>query len=87
MKKIIISLLHKRLSFKEITKKAGKSQGTVSVYLKEMTEQNIINRKLHENDLFFELVDSVYVREIIAKHQTSLFERTADNISDIFDSI
>jgi len=87
MKKIIISLLHKRLSFKEITKKAGKSQGTVSVYLKEMTEQNIINRKLHENDLFFELVDSVYVREIIAKHQTSLFERTADNISDIFSTI
>lgn len=87
MKKIIISLLDSELSFKEITKKAGKSQGTVSVYLKEMTEQNIINRKLHENELVFELVDSSYVREIIAKHQTSLFERTADNISDIFSSI
>ena len=87
MKKIIISLLNRELSFKEITKKAGKSQGTISVYLKELTEQGVINRKLHESELIFELVNSVYVREIIAKHQTSLFERTADNISDIFSSI
>jgi predicted transcriptional regulator len=87
MKKIIVSLLDRELSFKEITKKTGKSQGTVSVYLKEMTEQNIISRKLHESELVFELVNSSYVREVIAKHQTSLFERTADNISDIFSSI
>lgn len=87
MKKIIISLLDKELTFKEITKKAGKSQGTVSIYLKEMTEQNIIARKLQESELVFELVNSAYVREIIARHQTSLFERTADNISDIFSSL
>jgi predicted transcriptional regulator len=87
MKKIIVSLLDKELTFKEITKKAGKSQGTISVYLKELTEQGIIDRKLHESELVFELVNPVYVREIIAKHQTSLFERTADNISDIFSSI
>jgi predicted transcriptional regulator len=87
MKKIIISLLDKELTFKEITKKAGKSQGTVSVYLKEMTEQSIIARKLHENELVFELANSAYVKEVIARHQTTLFERTADNISDIFSSI
>ncbi|WP_100181726.1 winged helix-turn-helix transcriptional regulator [Candidatus Nitrosotenuis aquarius] len=87
MKKIIVSLLEKELSFKEITRKAEKSQGTVSVYLKEMTEQGIVTRKLHENELVFCLADSNYIREIIAKHQTSLFERTADNISDIFSSI
>lgn len=87
MKKIITSLLEKDLSFKEITKKVGKSQGTVSIYLKELTEQSIINRKLAENELIFELVDGAYVKAIIAKHQTSLFERTADNISDIFSSI
>jgi len=87
MKKIIVSLLDKEMSFKEITKKAGKSQGTISGYLKELTEQGIINRKLHQNELVFELVNSTYVREIIAKHQTSLFEITADNISNIFSSI
>jgi predicted transcriptional regulator len=87
MKKIIMSLLDEGLTFKEITKKAGKSQGTVSIYLKEMTEQNIIARKMHESELVFEIVNSAYVREVIAKHQTSLFERTADNISDIFSSI
>jgi predicted transcriptional regulator len=87
MKKIIASLLNGSLSFKEITKKAGKSQGTVSVYLRELTEKSIVLRKLDNSELVFELVNSDYVRTIIAKHQTSLFERTADNISDIFSSI
>jgi predicted transcriptional regulator len=87
IKKIIISLLDDGLSFKDITKKTGKSQGTVSVYLKELTEQGIIDRKLDNSELVFEIIDSDYVKEVIAKHQTSLFERTADNISDIFSSI
>ena len=87
MKKIILSLLDKELSFKEITGKAGKSQGTTSVYLKELTESGIVNRKLSGNELVFEIIDSAYVRDIIARHKASLFERTADNISDIFSSI
>ncbi|MBI5698662.1 MAG: ArsR family transcriptional regulator [Thaumarchaeota archaeon] len=87
MKKIIISLLSEQLSFKQITEKAGKSQGTVSVYLKELTENGIVSRKINNNDLVFELADSVYVRDVISRHKTSLFERTADNISDIFSSI
>jgi len=87
MKKIIASLLNGRLSFKEITKKVGKSQGTVSVYLKELTEQGITIRRLHENEIVFGISNVDYVKQIIAKHQTSLFERTADNISDIFSSM
>lgn len=87
MKKIIVALLSGSLSFRDITKKAGKSQGTVSVYLKELTEQGITRRKLQENEIIFEIVNADYVRQIISKHQTSLFERTADNISDIFSSI
>ena len=87
MKKIIMSLFEGDLTFKDITKKAGKSQGTVSIYLKDLTEQNIITRRLQENDLIFGLADVEYVRSIIVKHQTSLIERTADNISDIFSSI
>ena len=86
MKKIIMSLLDGKLSFREITKKAGKSQGTISSYLKELTEQKTVKRRL-ENELVFELEDADYVRQIIAKHKASLFERTADNISDIFSSI
>ena len=87
MKKIIMSLLDGQLSFRQITEKTGKSQGTVSVYLKELTENEIVNRKLSNSDLVFELVDSDYVKGVITKHKTSLFERSADNISDIFSSI
>ena len=87
MKKIITSLLDDELSFREITEKSGKSQGTVSVYLKELTEQNTISRKLNDSELVFEIVDPNYVREVIIRHKASLFERTADNISDIFSSI
>ena len=74
---------NENLSFKEITKKAGKSQGTVSVYLKELTESGIINRKLQQTELVFELVNSNYVKEVIAKHQTSLFERSCDFFSSL----
>lgn len=87
MKKIILLLFDGPLSFRQITDKTGKSQGTVSVYLKELTESQLVNRKLKNSDLLFELANSDYVREIITKHKTSLFERSADNISDIFSSI
>ncbi|NDB47458.1 MAG: ArsR family transcriptional regulator [Nitrososphaeria archaeon] len=87
MKKIITSLFDKEITFKEMTKRAGKSQGTVSVYLKELVEENTITRKLRGNELVFGLSNQDYVKSVISKHQTSLFERTADNISDIFSSI
>lgn len=87
IKKIIVSLLGTKMTFKEITKRTNKSQGTVSVYLSDLTEQSIITRKLQGNELVFGLTDPDYVKSIISKHQTSLFERTADNISDIFSSI
>lgn len=87
MKKIILSLLKGNLSFKEIMRKSGKSQGTVSAYLKELTEQRIIVRKLWQNELVFGIADIEYVRNVLTRHQTSLLERTADNISDIFSSI
>ena len=87
MKKIITSLFDGQLSFRQITEKTGKSQGTVSVYLKELTESQIVSRKLRNADLLFELANSDYVKEIITKHKTTLFERSADNISDIFSSI
>ncbi|NDB51950.1 MAG: ArsR family transcriptional regulator [Nitrosopumilaceae archaeon] len=87
IKKIITSLLDAELTFREITKKTNKSQGTISVYLKDLTEQNIITRKLQDGELVFGLSDSDYVKSVISKHQTSLFERTADNISDIFSAI
>jgi predicted transcriptional regulator len=87
IKKIIISLLGGELTFKEITKKAGKSQGTISIYLKELAEQGIIRRRLDAKEIVFEILDPNYVKQIMAKHQASLFERTADNISDIFSSL
>ncbi|NDB46786.1 MAG: ArsR family transcriptional regulator [Nitrososphaeria archaeon] len=87
MKKIITALFDKEITFKEITKRAGKSQGTVSVYLKELVEENTITRRLRNNELVFGLSNQEYVKSVISKHQTSLFERTADNISDIFSSI
>lgn len=86
-KKIIISLLDGKLTFRQITEKAGKSQGTISTYLKILVESGMVNRRSYNDELVFELANPDYVREIIAKHKTSLFERSADNISDIFSSI
>jgi predicted transcriptional regulator len=87
VKRILVSLLNEGLSFKEIHSATKKSQGTVSVYLKELTEAGIVNRRFIDMDLVFELDKPKVVREVIEKNKASLIERTADNISDIFSSI
>jgi predicted transcriptional regulator len=87
MTKIIVALIDRRLSFKQVLDKVKKSQGTVSAYLKELTEAGIVNRKFLDSNLLFELVDSNNIKQVIEKNKTSIIERTADNISDIFSTI
>lgn len=87
IKRVILALLNEDLSFKEILDKSKKSQGTISTYLKEMTEVGIVSRKFINTNLIFQLVDAKRVKQVIEKNRVSLIERTADNISDIFSSI
>jgi predicted transcriptional regulator len=85
--KIIVALIDKSLSFKQVLDKVKKSQGTISTYLKELTEAGIVKRIFVDSNLLFELVDSNNIKQIIEKNKTSIIERTADNISDIFSAI
>jgi DNA-binding transcriptional regulator GbsR (MarR family) len=79
-------LLNRYLTFKEIVAITKKSQGTVSLCLKNLSEEQIIQRKLENGLLIFQLTNKALLDSLIEK-QPSFIENTANNISDIFSSI
>jgi predicted transcriptional regulator len=85
-RKILTSLLNRYLTFKEIVAITKKSQGTVSLCLKNLSEEQIIQRKLENGLLIFQLTNKALLDSLIEK-QPSFIENTANNISDIFSSI
>jgi predicted transcriptional regulator len=85
-RKILTTLLDGDLTFKEIVNNVKKSQGTVSLSLKSLCEDYLIERKLENSELIFQLTNKELLCSIMVK-QPSFIENTANNISDIFSSI
>lgn len=83
---ILTALLEGNLSFKEIVTKVKKSQGTVSLVLKGLSEDGIVERKIVNGDLTFQIVNKALLDTLIEK-QPTFIENSANNISDIFSSI
>jgi predicted transcriptional regulator len=85
-RKILNALLDGDLQFKDLVKKVQKSQGTVSLGLKSLCEDKLVERKLNNGGLIFQLANKDLLDSIMEK-QPSFIENTANNISDIFSSI
>lgn len=85
-RKILTALLEKDLSFKELVDKVKKSQGTISLCLKSLREDEIVYRKLNEGISLFQVTNKELLNSLIAK-QPSFIENAANNISDIFSSL
>ncbi|WP_268542976.1 winged helix-turn-helix transcriptional regulator [Candidatus Nitrosotenuis cloacae] len=85
-RKILTVLLDGSLSFKDIVSKVKKSQGTVSLVLKGLSEDGIVERKLVNGDLMFQLTNKALLDTLIER-QPTFIENSANNISDIFSSI
>ena len=86
-RQILLGLLEHDMSFKEIVEWAKKSQGTVSIVLKNLTADEIVARKLCDDSIIFEIINKPLVGQLITKYKPKLIESTADNISDIFGSL
>ena len=87
-RQILLSLLdEKRLSFNRIVEKVKKSPSTVSIYLSQLIENNIVEIKIVELKKIFYIKDEEIVQKAINKYHPTLIEKSADRLADIFNSL
>jgi len=86
-RKILTELSDNMLSFKELVDRTKKSQGTVSLCLKSLCADEIIERVFVGGNMMFNLATPSMVNSLIDKQKPTFIENTANNISDIFSSI
>jgi predicted transcriptional regulator len=87
--KQILSVLlhHETLSFNELVQNVRKSPATVSFYLTQLTNDNIVDSKFINLKKIHHLKDSDKLRKIIDKYHPSLIDRSADRLADTFSSL
>lgn len=85
-RRILVGLLDSVLSFRDLVEKTKKSQGTVSISLKSLCDDDLIERVFVDGNMMFRLIDKELINSQIAT-KTTFIENTANNISDIFSSI
>lgn len=86
-RQILLSLLENELTFNKIVEKVKKSPSTVSIYLGQLVDDNIIEIKIIELKKIFDIKDKEIVQRAINKYHPTLIERSADRLADIFNSL
>lgn len=87
-RQILVSLLqHGMLSFNELVEKTQKSPATVSLYLSQVTKDDIIESKLVNFKKKYYVKDMEKLQKIIYKYHPSLIESAADRLADTFSSL
>jgi predicted transcriptional regulator len=87
-RQILLSLLDKKeLTFNKIVEKVKKSPSTVSIYLSQLTENNIVEIKTIELKKVFYIKNEEIVQKAINKYHPTLIEKSADRLADIFNSL
>lgn len=87
-RQILSSLLqYGMLSFNELVEKTRKSPATVSLYLSQVTRDNIIESKLINFKKKYYVKDIEKLQKIIDKYHPNLIESSADHLADTFSSL
>ena len=87
-RQILLSLLdEKEITFNNIVEKVKKSPSTVSIYLSQLTRNNIVEIKIIEFKKFFYIKDQEMIQKAINKYHPTLIEKSADYLADIFNSL
>lgn len=87
-RQILASLLqYGTLSFSELVEKTRKSPATVSLYLAQVSKDNIIESKLVDFKKRYYVKDVEKLQKIIDKYHPSLIESSADHLADTFSSL
>jgi predicted transcriptional regulator len=84
---ILLELISDDASFKDLVSKTKKSQGTISLCLKSLCDDGLVERVFNNGNMLFHLIDKHLVMSLVEIQRPSFIENTANNISDIFSSI
>jgi predicted transcriptional regulator len=86
-RQILLSLLKTELAFSKIVEKVKKSPSTVSIYLSQLIDDNLIEFKIIDLKKIFHIKDTETVQNAINKYHPTLLEKSADRLADIFNSL
>lgn len=87
-RQILVALLqYEMLSFNQIVSNVKKSPATVSLYLTQLTNDNIVESEFinHKKHHYIKYIEKV--QKVIDKYQPTLIDRSADRLADTFSSL
>ena len=87
-KRILIALLnHNELSFKQITATIKKSPATVSFYLSNVVEDEIISTKRSDKKTNYSIKEPERILALIDEYHPDIVQKTSENFADIISSL
>lgn len=87
-KQILATLLQfGELSFGELVKKTQKSPATISLYLAQVTRDDIVKSRSDDLKKKYGIRDSEKLKKVIDKYHPNLIESSADHLADTFSSL
>jgi predicted transcriptional regulator len=86
-RQILLSLLETELAFSKIVEKVKKSPSTVSMYLSQLINDNLVEFKIIDLKKVFSIKNKEPVQNAINKYHPTLVDRSADRLADIFNSL
>jgi predicted transcriptional regulator len=87
-RQILVALLkYELLSFSELVKNVKKSPSTISLYLTQLKNEDIVEDRLINLKRYHRVKDIEKLQMMITKYHPSLIERSADHLADTFSSL
>lgn len=84
---LVVLLKHEMLSFSELVKNVKKSPATISIYLTQLKNDDIVETTLVNLKRYHRVRDIEKLRMMINKYHPRLLERSADSLADTFSSL
>ena len=80
-------ILHDTLEFNDIVSNVGKSQSTVSLYLSQLVDDDIVQIQFSEKKRRYKLKDRLVVDKLIEEYNPGLLEKPTAGFEDIINSL
>jgi predicted transcriptional regulator len=80
-------ILHENLEFNEIVHHVGKSQSTVSLYLSQLVDDDIVQVQLSEKKRKYHLKDKIAIDKLIEDYHPGLLDKPTAGFEDIINSL
>lgn len=87
-KRILVVLLkQKQLTFKQIVATIKKSPATVSFYLSNLVEDEIISTKRSDKKTYYSVKEPERILALIDEYHPDIVQKTSENFADIISSL